>query len=206
MLSIIPVCLIRREKKYMSWVCFSIRLKMNMKTLIFFFFNLNSILVFWPAMFLKASFTKPTKIFIAAQSCTASKTYLLETHYRKVLYYATQLWCWKNLRFPFWIKLPNVWKYYISRWQKKKLFFFYQCLKIRSNSVLDTYPNIAVTQPNTVLAVIKLGHCSASTKVIFQGPEKIQENEVECTHRWGKVYLDHFIANTYVFKGINNYK
>lgn len=51
-----------------------------------------------------------------------------------------------------------------------------------SNSILDTYPSIAVTQPNTELAVIKLGHCSASTKAIFQGPEKMQGNEAECTY------------------------
>lgn len=53
-----------------------------------------------------------------------------------------------------------------------------------SNLILDAYPNIAVIQPNTVLAVIKLGHCSASTKVIFQGPGKMQENKTEEKFIW----------------------
>lgn len=50
-----------------------------------------------------------------------------------------------------------------------------------TNSILDTYPDIAVTHSNTVLAVIKLEHLSTSTRV-FQGPKKMQENEAECIH------------------------
>lgn len=74
-----------------------------------------------------------------------------------------------------------------------------------TNSILDTYPNIAVTHSNTVLAVIKLEHLSTSTRV-FQGPKKMQENEAECIHSWGKVHLYHFIVNAYVFQGINDYR